>query len=145
LLQRHLAKVHKSGSGSEQAYSENDEESDEFGSDDNDGAKGESHFDFSIDAITGNAYASRAKDRLKNFKAVQCPYADFDTISSESVPDTAESSSRPGGSKVSACQFVFSRAYDLRRHLLAEHHIDASKESVDAWVAKAKAAAGAGR
>jgi len=40
-----------------------------------------------------------------------------------------------------ACDYVFSRAYDLRRHLRAEHGVEAEKESVDDWVKSAKAKA----
>ncbi|THV06098.1 hypothetical protein K435DRAFT_816192 [Dendrothele bispora CBS 962.96] len=138
LLQRHLAKIHKSGSGSDQPLSGNDGEDDESNSDDDDSdtVQNEVTDDFSIDAITGHAYASRAKERLKNCKAIQCPYPNFDNISFKTLSTSSES--QPGNGNKTACKYVFSRAYDLRRHLLAEHDIDASKESVDAWVAIAK-------
>jgi hypothetical protein len=32
----------------------------------------------------------------------------------------------------SACEFLFSRAYDLRRHLLAEHGFEVEQEVLDA-------------
>lgn len=40
-----------------------------------------------------------------------------------------------------ACDYVFSRAYDFRRHLRAEHGVDAEKDRVDEWVKGAKARA----
>lgn len=39
-----------------------------------------------------------------------------------------------------ACQYVFSRAYDLRRHLHAEHGVDVDREKVADWVRDEKRA-----
>jgi hypothetical protein len=36
------------------------------------------------------------------------------------------------------CKFVFSRAYDLRRHLTAYHELEYPKEVIDGWVRKRK-------
>ncbi|KAF5375073.1 hypothetical protein D9758_000102 [Tetrapyrgos nigripes] len=167
LLQRHQAKAHRPSSGSDhQESSGHDSEGDdndydsESGSEDEDcedkhetdaTLESDANISMSIDVITGNAYASRAKERLKNYKTIQCPYPNFDTISYKSVPSTSISASGSGqllagggkaGEVDGPCKYVFSRAYDLRRHLLAEHHIDATKESVDAWVIVVKAAGG---
>lgn len=38
------------------------------------------------------------------------------------------------------CTYVFSRAYDLRRHLLAEHSLELEREVVDEWVRSTKMA-----
>ena len=35
---------------------------------------------------------------------------------------------------VKRCAYIFSRAYDLRRHLKAEHGLELDKEEVDGWV-----------
>lgn len=32
------------------------------------------------------------------------------------------------------CDFVFTRAYDLRRHLRAFHHVDVEKEIIEKWM-----------
>jgi len=46
-----------------------------------------------------------------------------------------------GSSTSRTCEYVFSRAYDLRRHLRAEHDVDVEKDKVDEWVKGAKARA----
>jgi hypothetical protein len=34
------------------------------------------------------------------------------------------------------CEYVFGRAYDLRRHLRAIHGVELDKETVDGWARK---------
>jgi general transcription factor IIIA len=43
------------------------------------------------------------------------------------------------GSDTVSCDYVFGRAYDLRRHLRAVHSIDLDKEVVDDWARKERA------
>ena len=49
-----------------------------------------------------------------------------------------------GASKSNGCDYVFSRTYDLRRHLRAEHGVYVEKERVHAseWIKGAKAKGG---
>ncbi|CCM00919.1 uncharacterized protein FIBRA_02965 [Fibroporia radiculosa] len=118
LLQRHVAKVHALPHSNEDR-SDSDEES---GDSD---ALMESPS--GIDFITGNAYAIRSQTLLSNANSLRCPYPSW--------PDYA--SDAPSGSNT-ICQYVFSRAYDLRRHMLSEHGRQIQKGVVDAWVRTAK-------
>jgi hypothetical protein len=78
-----------------------------------------------IDSITGNAYAMRAHARVQAFTALQCPFPDLGTLSSNTDACLVGSS---------RCVYVFSRAYDLRRHLRAAHQVEAEREDVEEWV-----------
>lgn len=82
-----------------------------------------------IDIITGHAYAVHAKERLDTLKALQCPYPHLEKLFFK--VDAAQGGHSLGDSQ---CDYVFSRAYDLRRHMRASHDIDADKDSVDEWV-----------
>ena len=110
LLQRHLAQAHRPV------------ESSDCSSDPEDDAKG---FRVDIDGITGRSYLER---NSKMRRALQCPYPDLPPSfvtgrgSESSVLDS-----------VVACEYVFGRAYDLRRHLLSEHGLAVEKGTVDAW------------
>lgn len=88
-----------------------------------------------IDLITGNIYAVQAKESLKTFKALRCPYPKLEQLASINGSDASNVrlSSDPD------CIYVFTRAYDLRRHLRAIHDIDIDKERVDEWVKERKA------
>lgn len=144
LLQRHLAKLH-----APQSSSESGEESDENpGPDsgvDSEGQSDEPSGDapkadnaMDIDLITGSAYATRAKESLMHATKLQCPYPHLPpSLSSEEAPqeaglDSASASSR--SKRKTDCLYVFSRAYDLRRHLQAEHGVTVEREKVDEWV-----------
>ncbi|PPR02412.1 hypothetical protein CVT26_011380 [Gymnopilus dilepis] len=126
LLQRHLAKVHSTGSGQDAPEEESAAEEVQV--------HGETTSD--IDAITGYAYLKRAEVRLKEAKALRCPFPELRELVVGDVQDTiAASNSAPR-----SCDYVFSRAYDLRRHLSAAHDIVVEKERVDLWVRKQKKA-----
>ncbi|KAH7108252.1 hypothetical protein BKA62DRAFT_681624 [Auriculariales sp. MPI-PUGE-AT-0066] len=71
-----------------------------------------------IDLITGKSYSERKG--VSKQQLVQCPWPAH--LNGQEA------------SNVTSCQFTFSRAYDLRRHLKAEHDEDRSKEEVDRWV-----------
>ncbi|KAI0735302.1 hypothetical protein C8Q76DRAFT_711770 [Earliella scabrosa] len=124
LLQRHLAKLHapsgsESGSDNEGEHTDTEPESPHMSTMD-------------IDLITGKAYATRAKDAVKQASKLQCPYPELPPLLST---DSSEATSTSTSSKrVHACQYVFSRAYDLRRHLQAEHGVEVDREKVDEWV-----------
>lgn len=133
LLQRHLAKAHPSQSGNDSDTGKTNlsGESDEDEVSVNTKGKAKQRMD--IDAITGKAYASQALERVSASKALRCPYPHLDAIISRSDSNILES----GRSR--DCDYVFSRAYDLRRHLRAEHEIEADKDSVEKFIADAKA------
>lgn len=80
-----------------------------------------------IDDLTGQAYNLR----LRSTK-VECPYPNLGAMVS---PGAASASS---STHQKACTFVFTRAYDLRRHLEAEHHVNVGKEQVELWVKNRK-------
>ncbi|KAI0094720.1 hypothetical protein BDY19DRAFT_872574, partial [Irpex rosettiformis] len=113
LLQRHLAKLHALHSHSEVATSEDSE------------ASSTDHAPYlDIDRITGKSYNVRAAQQLATSHKLRCPHPDLHELSLESF---CGSSSRP-------CEYVFSRAYDLRRHLMSEHAIKVEKHLVGNWV-----------
>lgn len=114
LLQRHLGKVHTTSKGDETT-----EESEE-GNAERKKEKLVQRMD--IDSITGKAYNSLASSRLNDptSNTLRCPYP--------LIPGPTATSSSSG------CEYVFSRAYDLRRHMKAEHGVAVDKEVVDEWV-----------
>ncbi|KAJ7690695.1 hypothetical protein B0H17DRAFT_935848 [Mycena rosella] len=127
LLQRHLAKYHTaSGTASES--------SDE----DRNPLPNQTAANMDIDGITGNTYAQNAHKKLQAATALQCPYPNLDGLAFvrnvEVVSGDGHALAGP------ACDYVFSRVYDLRRHLKTVHDIAAEKESVDRWVRQPKQA-----
>ncbi|KAL0577742.1 hypothetical protein V5O48_004236 [Marasmius crinis-equi] len=146
LLQRHLTKIHPHCSSS--GASDSNDESQSDGSDDSSPddevsdpeprpRKEKATMDMSIDAITGLNYAAQARQKLKGFKALSCPFPNLDQILRSSQAETGASSA--SSSRASSCDYVFSRAYDLRRHLRAQHGTEADKSSIEEWVARRKA------
>ena len=112
LLQRHLARQHgRTSDGSDESGS---------GSDHGDELAQEK---MDIDTITGHAYSKRAEANQQ--KVLRCPYPDVAQVSPEKVVNEMERSQR--------CDYLFTRAYDLRRHLLAVHGIEVEKETMDRW------------
>ena len=134
LLQRHLAMIHSmqtSESDSAEFTDENEEEATHN--------HGKAVQRMDIDAITGLSYATHANERLSTSKALRCPHPHLGTLVSDSVSGGGRGIASASTSKI--CDYVFSRAYDLRRHLRAEHGVDVEKESVDEWVKGARARA----
>jgi general transcription factor IIIA len=119
LLQRHTARLHTEGldpddTTPEMSPAEDDAEEPELET---------QRLEMSaIDFLTGRAYASR----IRSSKALCCPYPSLQGLQGAFIPPPV-----PG---VEPCPFVFSRAYDLRRHLRAEHGLEVSKDIADAWV-----------
>lgn len=108
LLQRHLAKRHT-------ASSESESSDEDAGSLPKPAAA-----NLDIDTITGSTYARTAHSKLKAAKALQCPYPHLNGLASVQTGPP--------------CEYVFSRAYDFRRHLQSEHGVVVDKDSVDRWV-----------
>ena len=145
LLQRHVAKIHARTSSS--SSEENEGSGLDAGSDDDDeqsaaeDTQGEENT--LINLITGSTYAKKAQDRLRTATSLCCPFPDLSGlpllsgVASSAFAD-ATSNSFPTTRTSHACEYVFSRAYDLRRHLRATHGLDTDKDALDAWVRKEK-------
>ena len=121
LLQRHLAKVHQTQGQATDASEAEPSELD---------PQEPSEFTFDIDTITGHAYTKHANDRLNSFKALRCPYPDIRDLTGDDAVKFLV-----GGH---SCAYVFSRGYDLRRHLHATHDITVPKDTVEGWVRRQK-------
>jgi general transcription factor IIIA len=133
LLERHLAKVHVSvapDSGISTDSSSEDDDTTEAVDANSSGrlnAKSKPFESLDIDTLTGQLYAKRTHASVVDSKALRCPYPGVDELA-DALANEQEISMGP------RCQYAFSRAYDLRRHLKAVHNIDSSKERVDEWV-----------
>ena len=66
-----------------------------------------------------------AQAKLREFKAMRCPFPHLGSLVplQESTPQSQEN-----------CGYVFSRAYDLRRHLGAVHEVEVNQEAIAQWV-----------
>jgi general transcription factor IIIA len=118
LLQRHLSKAHSS------TLFELESDSSSSGDDITPEA------DFDIDTITGEAYTKRAEEMVKSAKSLRCPYPHLQDLTVDTnFPACMDSSSSRRN-----CDYVFSRGYDLRRHLGASHGVNLPKETIDEWV-----------
>lgn len=141
LLQRHQARGHGSG------YAEDNEDAEQHADTDGESSDGErsrtrpkkrktrhatSHGTSIIDEITGVAYAKRSASGQAPLK---CPHPTMDGLPS------ALQAGRQNlwGEDAVPCEYVFGRAYDVRRHLRAVHGISLDKEVVDAWARKERA------
>lgn len=120
LLQRHLAKLH-----SDTVVPP----SDELGIDpQNQQDNAEISDTFDIDDITGVTYDNQAQEKMQSSRSLLCPHPHLhDLLESPVGP-----SSIPGSSR--KCGYVFTRAYDIRRHLRAIHGVDVEKDRVENWV-----------
>lgn len=131
ILQRHVARVHVAGCEQGEV---GDADADEECSD-ADGAQGGPS---GIDAMTGRLYAQRAAAGdsgiagagIARLRQLRCPYPDLRDFLSSSSP------SQP---LQAACEYVFGRAYDLRRHMGAVHGVVLEKEAVDTWARRVRA------
>ncbi|KAI8995510.1 hypothetical protein BD414DRAFT_479749 [Trametes punicea] len=141
LLQRHLAKLHAPQESSESANESGNGsglESDPENDSDNSTNGSRKRTDaMDIDLITGSAYAARAEASIKLATKLQCPFPHLPALlSPQSATDEGGDPSPvpSSGKRRNDCQYVFSRAYDLRRHLQAEHGIGVERDKVDEWV-----------
>jgi general transcription factor IIIA len=78
-----------------------------------------------INEITGVAYEERAARMQAPLK---CPHPAM-----EGLPSAPSVESLSLWGDEAPCEYVFGRAYDLRRHLRAVHGVVLDKEVVDAW------------
>ncbi|KAG6857731.1 hypothetical protein H0H87_004147 [Tephrocybe sp. NHM501043] len=132
LLQRHLAKAHKTISADDDF-----DESDSAGRVKSPRKKANST-SLDIDTITGHSYAQRTRANVENATALLCPYPHLETISIIAEDDIPASTAQTSASH--ACDYSFSRGYDFRRHLKSAHGMNAMKESIDKWVSRQKCA-----
>ncbi|OAX35100.1 hypothetical protein K503DRAFT_746420 [Rhizopogon vinicolor AM-OR11-026] len=122
LLERHMTKIHNTQSIAGTSELEGDTTSD---TDCTDIDPAHSAEPLSIDRITGHAYSLRS--RMPASKTIQCPYPDVESLLL-SPPDI------PLSSSAGRCAHFLFRAYDLRRHLKADHGLLGNKSKVDSWV-----------
>lgn len=81
-----------------------------------------------INEITGVAYEERT---ARTPAPLRCPHPAMEGLSF-----TLSAESLSMWSDTAPCEYVFGRAYDLRRHLRAMHGVDLGKEIVDSWARK---------
>ncbi|EIN11739.1 hypothetical protein PUNSTDRAFT_111791 [Punctularia strigosozonata HHB-11173 SS5] len=124
LLQRHTAKVHASATRGAETDADSGEE------DETDHGNSGQHI-IDIDDITGLAYSTTAQEKLKAARALRCPHPHADLA----ITGGDEGAEAEAGD----CEYVFTRAYDLRRHLKAVHGVEKGKEEVDRWMRYTKA------
>lgn len=124
LLERHLAKIHSLQRARSSSSSSADDTTEAEASDATTGVD-------VIEEITGRAYAHR----LQNAGSIRCPFPNIEELclvpSDSPVPSTSSSKT---------CDHVVTRAYDLRRHLKAEHGVVVDKTKVDRWTSTQKRA-----
>lgn len=138
LLQRHMAKIHSTQTGEDLATGSDSAETSDVV--DEAAAKGEGRAvqRMDIDAITGKAYADHSFQRLSTSKALQCPHPHLAALVSNHDTGGNSMSGNVESSSNRACDYVFSRAYDLRRHLRVEHGFEADKDRIDEWLKSEK-------
>jgi hypothetical protein len=83
-----------------------------------------------INSITGMSYTTHANERLSTYKAFRRSHTHLDELVAVFVA-SGEILRMAGSSTCKACDYVFSRAYDLRSHLRAEHRVHVERERVD--------------
>lgn len=129
LLERHLAKIHSTRS-TQSATETSESEGDTINDTD---CPADSAGHLGIDRITGHAYSLRG--RMPTSKTIRCPYPDMDNLllSPPEIPSSAASV---------RCAHILYRAYDLRRHLMAEHGLLGDKSKIDSWVKAHRDSAG---
>lgn len=127
LLQRHCAKLH--GVHTAEADGADSEADGDDGT--NQLEREEESF---IEVLTGRAYKRRRLEvqtdsgtTSKARKILRCPWPHF-ISGSESMQVAEEKDSKM------QCEAIFHRAYDLRRHLKADHGLEVGKEEMVAWV-----------
>jgi hypothetical protein len=148
LLKRHIERDHVVESESEE-----EEESGKLEEEARDEGGETVEQGWSIDFITGAAYA-RAHEDAPNVKPkVKCPHPSMEGFPNPSschhsvvgegsaqvgdcVPACVNEGRDVEGLGESRCKFIFSRAYDLRRHLGSVHGMEYEKEVVDRWFAR---------
>lgn len=124
LLHRHLSKLHCSDDTPPTRVDHEDDAADASSEED---LTLDRQLD--IDHITGKAYAVRAQQKLASLRTLRCPHPDLRSlVSTVAVVEHGQGQ----------CEYVFTRAYDLRRHLRSEHKEEIEKDAVDNWVRLAR-------
>jgi general transcription factor IIIA len=129
LLRRHAAKAHAARDGGvpeDSTTEDEDSDGDDSASDAEDALP--TPKPSTIDMLTGKTYATRGQSS----KSLRCPYPQLDF---RGLPTQSQAEGEAGRSQ---CDFIFTRAYDLRRHMAAVHRIAVNKDSADEWTARAR-------
>ncbi|EPQ50116.1 hypothetical protein GLOTRDRAFT_82578 [Gloeophyllum trabeum ATCC 11539] len=137
LVGRHVGRVHRGegegvgvgGDGEEEEEEEGGQGESEDSEQGEEEEGGEDEHPSAIDLLTGKAYAECARDAGK----VRCPYPCTSVLCAGAPGSEVGQGGRVEG-EGERCEYVFGRAYDLRRHLRAVHDMEAGREEVDAWV-----------
>jgi general transcription factor IIIA len=139
LLQRHCAKLHG-------AHSAEPDEEGPDAEDMGDQILEDREEESFIEVLTGRAYKRRRlengnaastetskSNQKKNAKKVlRCPWPHF--MSDHREESIHVDSRRKAQDLQTVCEAIFHRAYDLRRHLKADHGLEVDKEEMAAWV-----------
>lgn len=138
LLQRHCAKLHGIHSAEPDEEGPDVEDKDDIDNQTLEDGEEESF----IEALTGRAYKRRRLEnrnatstetsKSKAKKVLCCPWPHF--MSDHGEQSTHVDSGREAQDLQTVCEAIFHRAYDLRRHLKAEHGLELDKEEMAAWV-----------
>ncbi|KAF8487680.1 hypothetical protein JB92DRAFT_2758971 [Gautieria morchelliformis] len=115
LLQRHTAKNHRAKERPVNAAPASSE--------------GEGESSSIIGWITGTNYVSPSAHHNTRRALVPCPWPD--RFESEDLNGDKPTPAQAG---LGQCAFMFSRAYDLRRHLKSDHGLELTKDETDEWV-----------
>jgi general transcription factor IIIA len=138
ILQRHQARQH----GQDRTAAEEDEDCEHHADADGESSEAEcpqpkkrksrrlqSQNISLINEITGVAY----EERTANTPApLRCPHPAMEGL--PSAPSVESLSNL--WCDATPCEYVFGRAYDMRRHLRAIHGVELDKETVDGWARK---------
>ncbi|KAH8110757.1 hypothetical protein DFH11DRAFT_1859986 [Phellopilus nigrolimitatus] len=127
LLQRHVARMHapeETAQESCESSEENEAEKSPFAPSALQVPQPQSGPLSTIDILTGKAYGDRAKDRIALQGALICPFPNVPLSPCLSLQGVSDS-----------CKHVFSRAYDLKRHLISAHDLEVSREEAIKMVA----------
>jgi general transcription factor IIIA len=142
LLQRHCARLHGVHSAESDEEGPDVEDKDDMEDQIQEDREEESF----IEALTGRAYkrrrlenanttsteSSKSNQKKKAKKVLHCPWPHF--ISGHGEGSMHVDPGKEAQGLQTACQAIFHRGYDLRRHLKADHGLELDKEEMAAWV-----------
>ncbi|PVG04591.1 hypothetical protein CPB86DRAFT_777874 [Serendipita vermifera] len=154
LLQRHSAKIHGKHSSNHASvvFSDIERLKTSYTIAEGEVAEGACHF---IEHLTGKQYKRRAEgqivfdeagkgvDSLGDHKipkaritrrVILCPWPNLLSLDVVLEDKRVVRGGTVAGVESVACGGIFRRAYDLRRHLRADHGLEVSKEELDAWL-----------
>ncbi|KAF8333064.1 uncharacterized protein EI90DRAFT_2917034 [Cantharellus anzutake] len=137
VLRQHIEKVHR---GKDQEN--HDEEDDSTTSVANQREENHQGRSLAIDFLTGLHYTTNPESQNNHSSTgrdIHCPWPDAFQMHLVGPSYSTPAADDEGGTKRYRCAYMFSRAYDLARHLHAEHGVrELDMDGLVAWVAEAK-------